>query len=464
MALHQAGQLAAALPLYQSVLDADSTNAQAHYLHGATCHGLGNPAGAITGLSHAVRLQPNHPEAHNHLGAVLAEEGQFDQAVACIEQALRLRPGNVAFVDNLRSVSATQQNRQGTELVAQAKFAEASTCYRRALELSPDFLEAISNLAAALEKQVDLTGAAACCRRALELDSEYAAAHHNLGAVLQRQGHLAEAETCYRRSLELEPTLIQASNNLALLLAHRKRVEEAQRASERSDLLGLRSWLARTTERLLSPGEREAWQNLRRERTIAANHRRGLKQIRAQQLARPARLNLGCGSIRKAGFLNVDLDPGGDLTLDLRRGLPFDAACCELIFSEHCFEHFDYPEPISQLFRDCLRVLRPGGTLLFSVPGSEWPLTEYRDGPNAPYFQACRKFRWHPADCTTRLEHINDHFRQGGEHRFAYDLETVEKVLRIAGFVDVRPRDFDGTLDSEHRRVGSLFIVARKAA
>ncbi len=329
--------------------------------------------------------------------------------------------------------------------------------------MSPDFLEAINNLAAALEKQDDLTGATACCRRALELDPEFAAAHLYFGAVLQRQAHLPEAEACDRRALELDPALIEASNNLALLLAHQQRLEESRRTSERSDPWGLRGWLARTTERLFSLGEREAWQNLRRERTIAANHRRGLKQIRGQQLARPARLNLGCGSIRKAGFLNVDLDPGGDLTLDLRRGLPFDADCCELIFSEHCFEHFDYPEPISQLFRDCLRVLRPGGTLTFSVPGSEWPLTEYGEGPNAPYFQACRKFRWHPADCTTRLEHINDHFRQGGEHRYAYDLETIEKLLRAAGFVDVRPREFDGTLDSEHRRVGSLFIVARKA-
>ena len=28
--------------------------------------------------------------------------------------------------------------------------------------------------------------------------------------------------------------------------------------------------------------------------------------------------------------------PGGDLTLDLRRGLPFESNCCEEIFSEHC--------------------------------------------------------------------------------------------------------------------------------
>ncbi len=63
---------------------------------------------------------------------------------------------------------------------------------------------------------------------------------------------------------------------------------------------------------------------------------------------------------------------------------------------------------------------------------------------------------------TTRLEHINYHFRQGTEHRFAYDFETAEKVLRTAGFVEVRERAYDPSLDSKHREVGSLFMSAQK--
>ena len=161
----------------------------------------------------------------------------------------------------------------------------------------------------------------------------------------------------------------------------------------------------------------------------------------------------------------MDVEPGrGDVTLDLRRGLPFESNCCELVVSEHCFEHFDYPEPIGQLFRECLRVLRPGGCLRFSVPDSEWPLSDYRDGPDAPYFKACAAHGWHPQECTTRLEHINYHFRQDHEHRFAYDFETAEKALRAAGFVNIQPATFDPTLDSEHRKAGSLFVAASKPA
>jgi len=103
-----------------------------------------------------------------------------------------------------------------------------------------------------------------------------------------------------------------------------------------------------------------------------------------------------------------------------------------------------------------------GGVLVFSVPDTEWPLSDYREGADASYFKACRENSWHPKWCMTRLEHINYHFRQGTEHRFAYDLETAVKILTAAGFVDVRQRKYDPTLDSEHRRIGSLFICARK--
>jgi predicted SAM-dependent methyltransferase len=214
----------------------------------------------------------------------------------------------------------------------------------------------------------------------------------------------------------------------------------------------------------MSPGETAAWRAFQAERAISSYHRAGVRQIRRRSLSRPAKLNLGSGSYRKDGFLNIDLFPGGDVTLDLRRGLPFDSDCCELIFSEHCFEHIDYPEPISFVLRECLRVLRPGGELWFSVPDTEWPLADYSAGPGAPYFKACAEHGWHPEGCTTRMEHINYHFRQGTEHRFAYDFETAEKVLAAAGFTDVRRRPFDPSLDSEHRRVGSLFVAARKPA
>ena len=177
---------------------------------------------------------------------------------------------------------------------------------------------------------------------------------------------------------------------------------------------------------------------------------------------RPTSLNLCAGDLCKPGNLNIDLFPGGDLTLDLRRrGLPFESDSCDRIFSEHFFEHIDYPSAISRLLSDCLRVLRPGGILTFSVPDTEWPLVDYQHGLGAPYFKACEELRWHP-NCTTRLEHINHHFRQHGQHLFACDEETVRKLLESVGFVNIRKRQYQPELDSDRRRVGSLFMAAHK--
>ena len=211
-----------------------------------------------------------------------------------------------------------------------------------------------------------------------------------------------------------------------------------------------------------TPAEEAALRLWMTEREIAWHHRRGLRQIQEHSWLRPARINLGSGNVRKDGFLNIDVFPGGDVTLDLRLGLPFESNCCEMVFSEHFFEHVEYPEPISLLMRECHRVLAPGGTLRFSVPDTEWPLNDYSQGSDASYFAACKERAWHPADCTTRLEHINYHFRQGNEHRFAYDEETARKLLENVGFEKIARDCFDPRLDAEHRRIGSLFLSARK--
>jgi len=214
--------------------------------------------------------------------------------------------------------------------------------------------------------------------------------------------------------------------------------------------------------RIASPEELNALRTLISEISISARHRRGLSKVKRDSLARPKKINLGCGRRPKPDFLNVDIFPDGDVTLDLRRTLPFESNCCDLIYSEHCFEHFEYPKQISGLLAECLRVLKNGGELRLSVPDAEWPLNDYAVGIGASYFKACNQERWHPKYCTTRLEHINYHFRQGTEHRYAYDFETAEKMLSIAGFVDIKRREFDDSIDSKRRELGSLLMSARK--
>ena len=189
---------------------------------------------------------------------------------------------------------------------------------------------------------------------------------------------------------------------------------------------------------------------------------------RAARYARhtPLRLNLGSGASPRAGFVNVDRDPRADLHLDVRRGLPFPDGSCAEIYAEHLLEHLAYPGEVEAVLRDWLRVLAPGGMLSLGVPDTAWPLAAYAD-PVADYFGWCRTQPWCPSWVVTRLDQINFHFRQqspdlGTPHLYAYDWETLHARLAEAGFTAIERRPFDPASDSEERRVGTLYVRARK--
>ena len=104
---------------------------------------------------------------------------------------------------------------------------------------------------------------------------------------------------------------------------------------------------------------------------------------------------------------------------------------------------------------------------------SPWVLlarrTRRRTGPLVAYAnrdeQASeypRRMHWLPDWCDTLMHQVNYLFPQGHEHKYAYDGKTLALILERAGFVQVNHRDFDPALDSESRRIGSLYMKARK--
>jgi len=210
----------------------------------------------------------------------------------------------------------------------------------------------------------------------------------------------------------------------------------------------------------LSHGIRSSIRTLRDEVSIFLKHRKGLKAAKKIRYVNDLKLHLGCGPRLKKGWINIDLKECADISLDLREPLPFRNDSCSLIYSEHFLEHLDYPESVSNLLRECRRVLKSGGVLSLVVPDIELVLTSYVKGGTEEYYAAQKK--WHPDWFKTHMEHINYNFRQNNEHRFAYDFETLKYLLENTGFTKVRRRNFDANLDSEDRIVGSLYVDCEK--
>ena len=66
----------------------------------------------------------------------------------------------------------------------------------------------------------------------------------------------------------------------------------------------------------------------------------------------------------------------------------------------------------------------------------------------------------------TKMEVVNFHFRQSGQHRFSYDFETLAQLLEDCGFMTVTRSDFRTTrlpdlgIDSKTRAAESLVVEA----
>ena len=103
------------------------------------------------------------------------------------------------------------------------------------------------------------------------------------------------------------------------------------------------SWARTFVKSRTSAGLRRALRGVSMEVRIQRLHRAGLKRAREFAQVRPLRLNLGSGFRPRRGWVNVDLSDGADLSLDLRERLPFGDGTVDAIYTEHFFEHLNYP-------------------------------------------------------------------------------------------------------------------------
>ena len=213
----------------------------------------------------------------------------------------------------------------------------------------------------------------------------------------------------------------------------------------------------------LDPRLRSALKLVYDEFRMLRNHKRGVRTYRDHvDSARPLRVQFGCGPEPKEGWLNTDIWPGPwatpDICLDVARPFPFPAGSVAEIYTEHMFEHLSYPTDAAHFLQESFRVLIPGGTLTIGVPDLEAIHDHYFQSLSAKTVvnSAPHILLGHP------LEDLNYAFHQDGEHKFVYSDEFLIKFFEHFGLIDVRGRDFDPIMDSEHRRGGTLYVTGVK--
>ncbi len=148
-------------------------------------------------------------------------------------------------------------------------------------------------------------------------------------------------------------------------------------------------------------------------------------------------IHLGCGTRITKDWVNTDIFSGAgiDLQLNFREPLPFETGSVEKIYSEHVLEHL-FKEETLRLLAECFRVLKKGASIRIGVPDAEIFFRNYVSG-NRGYFKELRHLGGAKEPLDTPIDVINQMFRMGGDHLFAWDFETMQQALLQAGFTNI---------------------------
>ncbi|SRR5208282_1873532 len=182
-------------------------------------------------------------------------------------------------------------------------------------------------------------------------------------------------------------------------------------------------------------------------------------------------LNLGCGTDIHPGWINIDagVRPSSSkagtvvINYDLRRGLPFDEGCIDVVYSSHFFEHLNTMDGFA-LMKHCLRVLKKGGVFRAAMPDARLPIRAYVAGDSAYFAKASSLVDTDLPipELRSPIDHI-DLAARAWDHQALYDPDKMIRMLSRAGFTDVKVVDFDPTFDlpDELRRFFSFYVEAR---
>jgi predicted SAM-dependent methyltransferase len=162
------------------------------------------------------------------------------------------------------------------------------------------------------------------------------------------------------------------------------------------------------------------------------------------------KVQLGAGSSRLTGWLNTDIEPGGDglAYLDATKRFPFDDGSIHYIFSEHVIEHLTYEEG-KAMIAEAFRVLAPGGKMRISTPDLMQFIALFDDNLSAEardYLDG--KVRWHewPKEPNAAAIILNLQMSSWG-HKFMYDFPTLSGALTRAGFIN--PQEYEENISND---------------
>jgi len=204
MALHRAGRLDEAEPLYRQLLQLLPDEPNLVHFHGVLLYQRHRLDEAVAEVERSILLDGNVASWHNNLGNMLLDQRNVDAAAAAYQRCLALEPDHVEVRNNLACLLRMTGHPE-----------QAETLLLALLKHAPRFTDARAQLALVLAAQGRAAESLEAATAALEMAPSEPRSHRLLGLLYAQAGRLEEARQVYSRWVEQSPGDHEARHHLA---------------------------------------------------------------------------------------------------------------------------------------------------------------------------------------------------------------------------------------------------------
>ena len=275
---------------------------------GAVLAGQGNLNEATQNYKKSLEINPDYAQAHNNLGVAYQKLNKVSYAIDSYEKAISLKNDFAEAYNNLGNAQY--------EII---KLREAQQNYEKAIKIKPDYAEAFNGLGTVYESLGNKEQAINNFQKAVKIKPDYAEVYNNLGIIFSDLARFDESLLSYKKSVEFNPNNEKAYNNLGNLLSSLGKFDEATVEFNRA--IKIKPNFAKAYSNLLLNLNYKIDFNLDLYLSTAKNFRSNCKTVtknlsfKYQYNKKPKKLKLG--------FMSADFGnhPGGFFTLSTLREL-----------------------------------------------------------------------------------------------------------------------------------------------
>ena len=200
---HQQRRYEEAVKIYDEVLAKNPSDAQVHFLLGASKKALGKPQEALVAFQKAVELDEKHQQAWEQIGDLLMNRMDYRGAENAFLRSSELNPNSAPSWEGLAQTYLYQQKAQ-----------QAESAYEKLLQLEANNIPAIYNLGVLQHQSGKNDAAKESFKKVISLNPNYAEAYNNLGGIYLIEGQIDQSIQENERALQLKPGLATAHYSL----------------------------------------------------------------------------------------------------------------------------------------------------------------------------------------------------------------------------------------------------------